>query len=236
MRDGDVKTLYGQEIRKRLDKLLGNEALPNRNYQQGGGRNTGWQNRGSRPAYRGQPTSEVRRSALATGADDWLPREALIVLIAFHHPAVLLTYRDMFEAMTLKSAALDAMRYEIIDHFDGLGAHDVTAAGLDNAGLTRHLEGRGRQDVSARLAKMPEARRLSFARLDADLEEVLAGWLEVSQLHHKLQTLAVEQQQAEAELESELKREEGDSQDALDRLLAIKNEIAALEQQNSSAV
>jgi DNA primase len=236
VRDGDVKTLYGQEIRKRLDKLLGNEALPNRNYQQGGGRNTGWQNRGSRPAYRGQPTSEVRRSALATGADDWLPREALIVLIAFHHPAVLLTYRDMFEAMTLKSAALDAMRYEIIDYFDGLGAHDVTAAGLDNAGLTRHLEGRGRQDVSARLAKMPEARRLSFARLDADLEEVLAGWLEVSQLHHKLLTLAVEQQQAEAELESELKREEGDSQDALDRLLAIKNEIAALEQQNSSAV
>jgi septal ring factor EnvC (AmiA/AmiB activator) len=65
---------------------------------------------------------------------------------------------------------------------------------------------------------------------------VLAGWLEVAQLHHKLQTLAVEQQQAEAELESELKREEGDSQDALDRLLAIKNEIAALEQQNSSAV
>jgi hypothetical protein len=31
-------------------------------------------------------------------------------------------------------------------------------------------------------------------------------------------------------------REEGDSQDALDRLLAIKNEIAALERQDSSAV
>jgi hypothetical protein len=95
---------------------------------------------------------------------------------------------------------------------------------------------RGKQDVSARLANMPEARRLSFARLDADLEEVLAGWLEVTQLHHKLQTLAVEQQLAEAELENELMREEGDSQDALDRLLAIKNEIAALERQDSSAV
>ena len=65
---------------------------------------------------------------------------------------------------------------------------------------------------------------------------MLAGWLEVTQLHHKLQTLAVEQQQAEAELENELMREEGNSQDALDRLLAIKNEIAALERQDSSAV
>jgi DNA primase len=231
VQDGDVKGLYGQEIKKRLDKLLGNEKLPNR----GSGDNR-WRQNNTRPVYRSQPTSEARRSALATGADDWLPREALIVLIAFHHPAVLLTYRDMFDAMSLKSPALDAMRFEIIDYFDGLGAHDVTAAGLDNAGLTRHLEDRGRQDISARLANMPEARRLSFARLDAELEEVLAGWLEVSQLHHKLQTLAVEQQLAEAELENELEREEGNSQDALDRLLAIKNEIAALEQQNSSAV
>jgi DNA primase len=231
VQDGDVKGLYGQEIKKRLDKLLGNEKLPNR----GSGDNR-WRQNNTRPVYRSQPTSEARRSALATGADDWLPREALIVLIAFHHPAVLLTYRDMFDAMSLKSPALDAMRFEIIDYFDGLGAHDVTAAGLDNAGLTRHLEDRGRQDISARLANMAEARRLSFARLDAELEEVLAGWLEVSQLHHKLQTLAVEQQLAEAELENELEREEGNPQDALDRLLAIKNEIAALEQQNSSAV
>lgn len=228
LRDGDVKGLYGQEIKKRLDKLLGSDKLPRGS---GGGRQYRDQ-----PRYKSQPTSEARRSALATGADDWLPREALIVLVVFNHPAVLLTQRDMFETITLKSAALDALRFEIIDYFDALGAHDAAAAGLDNAGLTGHLNDRGKQNDSARLANMPEARRLSFARLDADLEDVLAGWLEVTQLHHKLQTLAVEQQQAEAELENELMREEGNSQDALDRLMAIKNEIAALERQKSSAV
>ncbi len=228
VQDGDVKGLYGQEIKKRLDKLLGNQPMPR-------GSGGGGQYR-SQPIYRAQPTSEARRSALATGADDWLPREALIVLIAFQHPAVLLHHRDMFEAMTLKSAVLDTLRFEIIDYFDGLDAQNATPEGLDNAGLTGHLMDKGKQDVSARLANMPEARRLSFARLDADLDEVLAGWLEVTQLHHKLQTLAVEQQQAEAELESELMREEGNSQDALDRLMAIKNEIAALERQDSSAV
>ena len=228
VQDGDVKGLYGQEIKKRLDKLLGNQPMP-----RGSGGGGHYRNR---PLYRAQPTSEARRSALATGSDDWLPREALIVLIAFQHPSVLLHHRDMFEAMTLKSPVLDILRFEIIDYFDGLEAQDATAEGLDNGGLTGHLKARGRQDDSARLANMPEARRLSFARLDADLDEVLAGWLEVTQLHHKLQTLAVEQQQAEAELESELMREEGNSQDALERLMAIKNEIAALERQDSSAV
>ena len=228
VQDGDVKALYGQEIKKRLDKLLGNQPMP-----RGSGGGVKYR---AQPVYRAQPTSEARRSALATGADDWLPREALIVLIVFQHPAVLLHHRDMFEAMTLKSAALDTLRFEIIDYFDGLDAQDATAQGLDNAGLTGHLMDRGKQDVSARLANMPEARRLSFARLDADFDEVLAGWLEVTQLHHKLQTLAVEQQQAEAELENELMREEGNSQNALDRLLAIKSEIAALERQDSSAV
>ena len=228
VQDVDVKELYGQEIKKRLDRLFGNHPLPRRD-------GSGGQYR-SPPIYRSQPTSELRRSALATGADDWLPREALIVLITFQHPAVLLSHRDTYEGIILKSPVLDALRFEIINYFDSLDARDATAEGLDNAGLKGHLKISGKQEVSARLANMAEARRLSFARLDAELDEVLTGWLEVIQLHHKLETLAVEQQQAEAELESELMREEGSSQDALDRLMAIKNEIAALERQDSSAV
>ena len=230
VQDGDVKGLYGQEIKKRLDKLLGSD-LPRGSNNSGGGRPYGGQ-----PVYRTQPTSEARRSALATGADDWPPREALMVLVIFHHPAVLLTHRDMFEAISLKSNVLDALRFDIIDYFDALEATDASAEGLDNQGLTGHLMGRGKQDVCARLGNMSEARRLSFARLDAEFDDVLTGWLEVTQLHHKLQTLAVEQQQAEEELENELMREAGNSQDALERLMAIKNEIAALERQTSSAV
>ena len=101
------------------------------------------------------------------------------MLIAFQHPAVLLSHRDTFEGMTLKSAVLDALRFEIIDYFDSLDAQDATAEGLDNAGLKGHLMDRGKQDVSARLANMPEARRLSFARLDADLDEVLTVGLKL---------------------------------------------------------
>ncbi len=228
VRDGDVKALYGQEIKKRLDKLLGaGSKLP---AGSGGGRQYKAQ-----PIYRAQPTSEARRSALATGAADWLPREALIVLVVFNHPAILLSHRDLFETLQMHSPALDKLRFDILDYFDNLDAHTPDAEGLDNGALSRHLIEKGKRDICARLASMHEARRLSFAKLNSDLSDVLVGWLEVTHMHHKLQTLAAEQKLAEAELEAELSRDDGASQIALDRLLAIKNEIAALEQKDSSA-
>lgn len=223
--DRDVKALYGQEIKKRLDKLLGETGVP---YRQNGGRAAP-----QRKRFRGQPTSEVRRSALATGAEDWSPREALIVLCVLHHPALLLTQRDTFEGVELKTAALEQLRFDIIDYFDGLDATSASADGLDNESLAGHLISEGKQDIYQRLSTMLAARRLSFARIESDLEEVEAGWLEVTRIHHKLQTLTAEQKLVEAELEIELARD--GTQNALDRLLAIKNEIAALERQDTNA-
>ena len=228
VRDGDVKGLYGQEIKKRLDKLLGaDNKLP-----AGSGRGPSYR---AQPTFRAQPTSEARRSALATGAADWLPREALIVLVVFNHPAILTSHRELFESLELQSPALDKLRFDILDYFDNLELRAPDAEGLDNGSLSRHLIDKGKRDICARLASMHEARRLSFAKLDAELSDVLVGWLEVTHMHHKLQTLAAEQKLAEAELEAELMRDDGDSQAALDRLLAIKNEIAALELQDGSA-
>ena len=223
--DRDVKALYGQEVKKRLDKLLGETGVP---YRQNGG-----QRAPQRQRFRMQPTSEARRSALATGATDWPPREALIVLCVLLHPALLVTHRDLFEGIELRTQVLDQLRYDIIDYIDALGATSQTADGLDNGALTGHLIGEGKHGICERLMAMPEARRLSFARIESDLEEVQAGWLEVTRIHHKLQTLTAEQKAVEAELEIELARD--GTQNALDRLLAIKNEIAALQQQDDSA-
>jgi DNA primase len=228
--DRDVKALYGQEIKNRLDKLLGETGVPY--YQNGGRQNSGWRSP-QRQRLRTQPTSEVRRSALATGADDWSPREALIVLCVLLHPALLVSQRDLFEGIEMRTTVLDQLRYDIIDYIDALAPLSESADGLDNGALTRHLIGKGKQEICERLVNMPEARRMSFARKESDLEDVLAGWLEVTRNHHKLQTLTTEQKSVEAELEIELARD--GTQNALDRLLAIKNEIAALERGDDSA-
>lgn len=133
----------------------------------------------------------------------------------------------------MRTAILDQLRYDIIDYVDALEPASETADGLDNGALTGHLISEGKHEICERLMAMPEARRLSFARIESDLEEVQAGWLEVTRIHHKLQTLAAEQKAVEAELEIELARD--GTQNALDRLLAIKNEIAALQQQDGTA-
>ena len=228
--DRDVKALYGQEIKNRLDKLLGETGVP---YNQSGAGQGGGRYVPQRQRMRTQPTSEVRRSALATGADDWSPREALIVLCALHHPALLVAHRDLFEGVEMRTPVLDQLRYDIIDYIDALAPVSESADGLDNDALTGHLIGEGKQHICERLMAMPEARRLSFVRIESDLEEVQAGWLEVTRIHHKLQTLTAEQKAVEAELEIELARD--GTQNALDRLLAIKNEIAVLQSQDGSA-
>ena len=226
VRDMDVRHLYGQEIKARLDKLLGESGVPYQNRAPGG--------KVIRHKFRAQPTSEARRSALATGAQDWSQREALIVLCVLQHPAILLHQRDLFETIELKTTALDTLRFDIIDYFDHLEAAGPDSPGLDNGALKGHLIGEGKQHICERLVAMPEARRLSFARMESDLDEVMAGWLEVTRIHHKLQTLAAELQAVQTELEVELARD--GTQHALERLLAIKNEIAALEREDDSAV
>ena len=223
--DRDVKALYGQEIKKRLDKLLGESGVPYQNQ-------TGGRQMPQRQRFRAQPTSEARRSALATGAADWSAREALIVLCVLHHPALLFDHRDLFEGVEMRTSPLDQLRYDIIDYVDALEPQSATADGLDNGALAGHLISEGKQEICERLMAMPEARRLSFARLESDLEEVQTGWLEVTRIHHKLQTLTAEQKAVEAELEIELARD--GTQNALDRLLAIKNEIAVLQNQDGS--
>ena len=225
VRDSDVRALYGQEIRARLDKLLGESGVPYSARRA--------DNRVVRPRFRAQPSSEARRSALATGAQDWSQREALIVLCVFNHPALLLSQRDLFETIEIKTVALDELRIDIIDYFDNLEARSADASGLDNGALAGHLISEGKQNICERLAAMPEARRLSFVRAESGLEEVMAGWLEVTRIHHKLQTLAAELEAVQTELEVELARD--GTQTALDRLLAIKNEIAALEREDGSA-
>lgn len=231
--DADVRGLYGQDIRARLDRLLGATG------QASDGRQNYGQGRRMPSRRGGRASAQARRSALATGSAEWSHREAVIVLCVYHHPALLGQQRDAFEALELQTQSLDRLRYDIIDWFDENSASEAAAnqaenaTGLDNSALKLHLKDRGVGDIAARLEAMPEARLLSFVRLDSELEQVIPGWLEVVRIHHKLHTLMAEKKAVEADLETELERD--GTQYALDRLIAIQNEIAALENQASKS-
>jgi DNA primase len=235
IQDKDVRTLYGQEVKSRLDALLGSPNAPYGNQNRGQtaayNRNPGRNQRGSWGHRRPQPaTSELRRSDLGRGEMSFPRREALIVLAVLNHPALLLTQRDRFENLDLSASELDKLRFEIIDHYDHIGDGE---AGLDIDALTGHLKGRGMTQLLQRLGQMPEARLLTFVRKESGLEEVLAAWLETTVVHHKLLTLTAEKANVQEELETELARD--GTQHAMERLMAIQGEIAALERNDDSA-
>jgi DNA primase len=231
--DKDVRALYGQEVKSRLDKLLGGGAYGNqgRNGQAAGYRGGGRQPRAPWGSRRPQPaTSELRRSDLGRGEVSFPRREALIVLAVLNHPSILLSQRDHFENLDLSSPELDQLRFKIVDYFDKLPNAE---AGLDIDALTGHLNEHGLTELTQRLWQMPEARLLTFVRKESDLSDVLAGWLETTVVHHKLLTLTAEKALVQEELATEMARD--GTQNALDRLTAIKNEIAALERNDDSA-
>lgn len=218
--DADVRALYAQEIKTRLDRLLGEQGVP---YRATGDR-SGPTNRQS---WRRQSAkSETRRSTIAQG-NGMPPREALIVLCVINHPDLMQKHRDLFETLIFETAGLDKLRFHIIDYAD---RQIDPAAGLDNGGLTGHLDALGESALVEQLRQMPEALTMGFVRQDSALEIVEAGWLEVVGVHHTLKTLMDERAEAEADFAV------NSTQENFERLSAIVNQIAALERSNTTTL
>ena len=222
--DLDVRALYAQDIKARLDRLLGEKGVP---YRASNGRVAP----SHRQAWRRQSAkSETRRSNIAQGSGI-PPREALIVLCVINHPDLVQKHRDLFERLVFETSSLDKLRFAIIDYADAFVAPLAeSAAGLDNEGLTGHLKATGTGELVDQLRQMPEALTLGFVRQDSNLDIVEAGWLEVVELHHTLKTLMDERAEAEADFAID------STQENFERLSAIVNQIAALEQRNDKTL
>ena len=218
--DADVRALYAQEIKTRLDRLLGEQGVP---YRATGARSGPT----SRQSWRLQSAkSETRRSTIAQG-NGMPPREALIVLCVINHPDLMQKHRDLFETLIFETAGLDKLRFHIIDYAD---RQIDPAAGLDKGGLTGHLDALGESALVEQLRQMPEALTMGFVRQDSALEIVEAGWLEVVGVHHTLKTLMDERAEAEADFAV------NSTQENFERLSAIVNQIAALERSNTTTL
>ena len=218
--DADVRALYAQEIKTRLDSLLGERGVP---YRATGD----WSGPANRQSWRRQSAkSETRRSTIAQG-NGMPPREALIVLCVINHPDLMQKYRDLFESLIFETAGLDKLRLHIVDYAD---RKIDPAAGLDKDVLTGHLDALGESALVEQLRQMPEALTMNFVRQDSALEIVEAGWLEVVGVHHTLKTLTDERAEAEADFAV------NSTQENFERLCAIVNQIAALERSNTTTL
>ena len=235
----DLRTLYGQDIKRRLDKLFHQSDTPHSreahakkyakkkgNYR---GKQYGWGYdnvvtlRPHAPALQ-----ETQRSAVAQGNSDYAPREVLMLAGLLNYPAILCYEGDRIGTLDLQSDVLQKLRFAIIDYFDALDAPTETAEALDKDVLKGHLRSHEMGEIVERVLRLAMNQNIKWVRGGVKPDEALAEWRDVANAH-KLTSLMSEKQTIEAELADDLENEE-----TFNRLKAIKHEIDALAPQSGS--
>lgn len=222
----DVRAFYGQDIKERLDQFFTaapanpQSGFDQRNQWSDGGRPLG--RAGSGRLGRVIPRQETRLSALAQPQQALSARPALLVAGVLCHPELLLGKWDsVFERIEILDPDLMRVRDLILSRWSA-------GLPLDMEGLKGHLKGLAPDTLLARIDHLACAHGLPFTNPRAEGTDVEASWLEVAELHHTLTTLEREKSEAEADFASDGRAE------SFDRLRAIVQEIAAIENQMRS--
>ena len=202
----DIKELYGQDIKARLDKLFAPTPLPTNNGRLGG-----------RSFARSDARQETRRSAAAWASNGNLSgRSALLIAGLITHPQLATRHEELLHRIEFSDHDLRRLRDEIVN-FTSMSET------LDTSALTGHLKGQALDGLVAQIEQIAKAHGLLFTRPDTEFNEAEAAWLEVAQIHHTLTTLEREKAEAEADFAADGEDE------SFERLKAIKREIEEFE-------
>lgn len=202
IRDETVRAYYRQYFAEQLDGLFagGRAARPAPGRPRRGGRHG---------AFTIEKLS-ARHSLGRGGEAQSVRRERLLTAVLLNHPALLEEVWEDYASLTLTSPALDSLRNAIIKQA-GLGEP------LDFAGLKDNLSGSAQAELIS--LSGPNAAELEpFARPEADLNEVRAGWVQTLGLH-RLEGLRLDLNAAAAVLAQDMTEEN------YARYLALKQEF-----------
>ena len=176
--DPDVRGAYGAELAQRLDEQF----QPSRGAQGRGERSQEFQRRNSAGQRRGQGFRYVAPAAPSPrlkqrGAPSAWVREAVLVLAAVNHPALVDRQESAFFDLDLADPGLKTLLSEVLsalsmDH------------GLDSAGLKSHLSQTGAAGALERVVNDAELLKNKFLRPDAEIDEVEQGFKTSLALHH----------------------------------------------------
>ncbi len=235
IRDENVRRHYGQDIASRLAGYFGSNEKENtsRSYsnrdQARYGNQTG-KTRGSGNAWGNSSAAGRRRfgaspSLLASklvkksygGAS--LREVALISGITFH-PALGFEFFEEISTLQFQSGEASKLQSAILDGFANWTGNEEFPDREYIAGI---LEAGGFSETIAEMKRQLSANGLWQLLPDAAFEDARDGWLQAHVLHNKNQTLNRELKTAERALADD------DSQENLERLLQIQQELARVD-------
>lgn len=171
--DKDVRGAYGEELRQRLEARAAPKPAERRQFS-GGGKpqsRTGWGGRrvGGRQGFRFVEPAEVSTRLKRKGAPLVWSREAVLVLAAINHPALIELQESAFFSLELSDKGLGRLISEVLSAVSGDPA-------LDSAGLKSHLSQSGAAGELERVLGDPELKNHRFLRPDAEIDEVEQGF------------------------------------------------------------
>ncbi|WP_321397486.1 DNA primase [Emcibacter sp.] len=204
-----IRGYYQNDFRKRLQKYLGEEVLPENlspdrpsNGARGGDsgenrfvrldKSRSWKSRGApkEPEYGVRTLKDTARGKV--GARVLLDLERLMILTILNHPFLLEAHHEDLAVCDFESQELDKLRNEII-------RISIRDSDLDRESLHRHLIDQGYGKAIEVIFDQEVLKADWFAWPDAALQDVEQGWLHVVN-RKRLFVLEKEKQAVEQEL------------------------------------
>ena len=234
IRDDSVRRHYGQDIASRLAGYFGGDEKENTSGNYKSGSRGSYDNRGGRGgrgnSWGGQPGASGRRfgaspSLLASKlvkkshGGTSLREVVLVAGIAFH-PALGFEFFEEISTLQFQSNEAARLQSAILDGFANWSGEEDFPDREYVAGI---LEAGGLAETLAGMQHQLSANGLWQLLPEAAYEDARDGWLQAHVLYNKNQTLNRELKTAERALADE------DSQENLERLLQIQQELARVE-------
>ena len=233
IRDENVRRHYGQDIASRLAGYFGSNEKQNtsKSYssrdqgrypnQSGKGRGGAWgsSSTASRRSFGASPSLLASKLVKKGYGGSSLREMALVSGIAFH-PAIGFEFFEEISTLQFQSSEASRLQSAILDGFaNWSGEGDFP----DREHIGKVLESGGFTEIMAEMERHLSANGLWQLLPEAAFEDARDGWLQAHVLHNKNQTLNRELKTAERALADD------DSQENLERLLQIQQELARVD-------
>lgn len=169
--DKDVRGAYGMELARRLEAEFA--PPPAQASGAGRGRQGNWRpertGRGGRQGFRFVEPARPSPSLKRRGAPAAVAREAVLILAAIHHPALVERQEAAYLELEIADQGLKTLLGEVLSAISADPA-------LDSAGLKSHLTQTGAAGIMERVLNDPELSKHRFLRPDTEIDEVERGF------------------------------------------------------------
>ncbi|MCB1476944.1 MAG: DNA primase [Rhodobiaceae bacterium] len=223
IKDDTVRRYYGQDMRARINAMLGAQQPQRRERADGsnwrdraGGGN--WRDSRGRGGWRvsdgrAQVQQASERLIRQVRARALPRREALLLMTAINHPGLIADRVEELAAFDFTAPELGAVAARLIDMA-------MEGTGGDAAGVRAALKGAGQGDLLNRLDSVAADAGDWFVRPDADEADALIGFDHILALHHRQVTLHKELKAAEDSFRAD------PSETNWERIVELRNALA----------